>query len=244
MRMEQAGDPNRAAQQLFDALPDRYDRLAELLSLGQNGRWRRTMVDRIIPSAPARVLDVASGTAGVAIQLAQRSSARVIGIDLTEEMLQRGQRNVDRAGLGARIALTVGQGERLPFPDESIDAVTFTYLLRYVADPQATLIELARVVKPGGSVASLEFFVPPNPFWRGWWWLYTRFVLPAAGWVTGGREWFAVGRFLGPSISGHYRRYPLSWTVEAWAKAGLVDVGARVMSLGGGLVMWGTRADG
>jgi demethylmenaquinone methyltransferase/2-methoxy-6-polyprenyl-1,4-benzoquinol methylase len=71
---------------------------------------------------------------------------------------------------------------------------------------------------------------------------YTRIVLPLAGWVTGGREWFDVGRFLGPNISAHYRRYPVSWTIEAWRQAGMVDVGARPMSLGGGLVMWGRRA--
>ena len=119
---------------------------------------------------------------------------------------------------------------------------TFTYLLRYVADPQATLNELARLVKPGGAVASLEFLLPRSRFWRFWWWLYTRLVLPAGGWLTGGREWFEVGRFLGPNISAHYRRYPVEWTVEAWERAGFVDVGVRRMSLGGGLVMWGRRA--
>jgi demethylmenaquinone methyltransferase/2-methoxy-6-polyprenyl-1,4-benzoquinol methylase len=159
-------------------------------------------------------------------------------------MLLRGEQNVRESGLSRRIALAVGRGEQLPFPRAAFDALTFTYLLRYVADPQATLAELARVVKPGGVMASLEFYVPPNPFWATCWWLYTRLLLPAAGWVTGGREWFEVGRFLGPSISRHYHRYPLGWHVDAWRKAGFVDVGTRVMSLGGGLVMWGTRADG
>ena len=110
-------------------------------------------------------------------------------------------------------------------------------------DPKETLRELARVVKPGGTVASLEFFVPPDPLWRSLWWLYTRLLLPVAGLITGGRDWFRVGRFLGPNISEHYRRYPLSWTEDAWRAAGFVDVGVRVMSLGGGLVMWGRRGD-
>jgi demethylmenaquinone methyltransferase/2-methoxy-6-polyprenyl-1,4-benzoquinol methylase len=131
----------------------------------------------------------------------------------------------------------------LPFADATFDALTFTYLLRYVADPAATLRELARVVVPGGSVAGLEFAVPSNRFWWSWWWLYTRFVLPTAGYVTGGREWYAVGRFLGPNISGHYRRYPVDWTVEAWRKAGLVDVRVRAMSLGGGIVMWARKPE-
>jgi demethylmenaquinone methyltransferase/2-methoxy-6-polyprenyl-1,4-benzoquinol methylase len=237
-------DPNRFARDLFSGLPRRYDLLAEVLSLGQNGRWRREAVDHLVPACPARVLDVATGTAGVALQLAERTGAQVAGIDLTEAMLRRGAANVARAGQGPRVALVAGRAEELPFADATFDGLTFTYLLRYVDDPAATLAELARVVKPGGPVASLEFYVPPNPFWRLWWWLFTRLVLPVAGLVSGGREWARVGRFLGPNISGHYRRYPLEWTVEAWGKAGFDAVGTRIMSLGGGLVMWGTRAGG
>jgi len=238
------GDRNRFAQQLFTPLPRRYDRLAEVLSMGQNGRWRRAMTDHIVPASPQRMLDVASGTAGVAIQLAVRTSADVVGIDLTMQMLAQGRENVSQAGLSPRIQLVVGRGEQLPFPDHTFDALTFTYLLRYVDDPQATLRELARVVKPGATVASLEFFLPPNRFWRVMWWLYTRLVLPVGGLLTGGREWFRVGRFLGPNISGHYRKYPLWWTEDAWREAGFENVGVRVMSLGGGLVMWGTRSNG
>jgi len=237
-----SAERNSFAQDLFTPLPSRYDRLAEILSFGQNGRWRRAMVDQIVEAPGAAVLDVASGTAGVAIQLARRGTARVVGVDLTEQMLRQGRVNVTRAGLAARIGLVAGRGEQLPFPDASFDALTFTYLLRYVDDPQATLTELARVVRPGGRVASLEFCVPPSPFWRAAWWLYTRTLLPLGGLLTGGREWFVVGRFLGPNISGHYRRYPVNWTVQAWRDAGFTGVGVRVMSLGGGLVMWGTRS--
>jgi demethylmenaquinone methyltransferase/2-methoxy-6-polyprenyl-1,4-benzoquinol methylase len=240
MPAELAGQ-NRFARELFGPLPARYDRLAELLSLGQNGRWRAAMVDRVLP-VDGVVLDVASGTAGVALQLAARSRARIVGVDLTEEMLRQGRRRVAAAGLGHRVALVAGRAERLPFPDGYFDALTFTYLLRYVRDPHATLAELARVLKPGGTMASLEFCVPAGAVWHPAWWAYTRVALPAGGLLLGGREWLRVGRFLGPNISGHYRRYPVDWTVRAWEKAGLTDVGTRVMSLGGGLVMWGTRA--
>jgi demethylmenaquinone methyltransferase/2-methoxy-6-polyprenyl-1,4-benzoquinol methylase len=237
-----SGDRNEFAQHLFTSLPQRYDRLAEVLSMGQNGRWRRAMIDRIVPSSPGKVLDVASGTAGVALQLASRTSADVVGVDLTQAMLAQGHRNVADAAMGSRIQLVAGRAEQLPFPDGSFDALTFTYLLRYVDDPQATLCELARVVKPGGAVASLEFLAPPSRFWQFLWRLYTRVILPAGGWLTGGREWFTVGRFLGPNISEHYRKYPVAWTVEAWHRAGFENIGVRVMSLGGGLVMWGTRS--
>jgi demethylmenaquinone methyltransferase/2-methoxy-6-polyprenyl-1,4-benzoquinol methylase len=233
------GGSNRFAQRLFSPLPNRYDRLAELLSFGQNGRWRRALVDHLVDASPGLVLDVATGPAGVALQIAARTGARVVGLDVTEAMLHQARDNV--ASAGARISLALGRGEQLPFPDSSFDAVSFTYLLRYVDDPAAAIKELTRVLKPGGVMANLEFNVPTSRFWHFWWVGYTRMVLPVAGWATGGREWFDVGRFLGPNISAHYARYPVSWTVAAWRAAGMVEVGARPMSLGGGLVMWGRR---
>jgi demethylmenaquinone methyltransferase / 2-methoxy-6-polyprenyl-1,4-benzoquinol methylase len=237
-------DPNRFARTLFGGLPRRYDVLAEVLSLGQNRRWRSEAVDHIVVAAPARVLDVATGTAGIALRLVQRCDAQVTGIDLSESMLRRGASNVARTGATARVRLAVGRAEQLPFADATFDALTFSYLLRYVADPASTLRELARVVKPGGTVASLEFHVPRTAIWRRAWWLYTRLLLPVAARVTGGREWWTVGCFLGPSISDHYRRFPVHWTLDAWRSAGFIDVGTRLMSLGGGLVMWGTKRDG
>jgi len=238
------GDRVRFAQRLFTPLPKRYDALAELLSMGQNRRWRRAMIDHVILADPKKLLDVACGTAGVSLQLCDRTTARIIGVDLTEEMLRQGQRNVDVAHSGDRIQLLVADAQQLPFADGEFDALTFTYLLRYVDDPQSVLNELARVVKPGGIAASLEFFLPPSRFWRIWWWGYTRLLLPVAGFMSGGRAWFVVGRFLGPNISRHYHRYPLAWTTNAWRAAGFEDIGTRVMSLGGGVVIWGVKRHG
>jgi demethylmenaquinone methyltransferase / 2-methoxy-6-polyprenyl-1,4-benzoquinol methylase len=237
-------DPNRFAQDLFGPLPRHYDFLEELLSFGQNWRWRREMIAHVGKREPSTILDVATGTAGVALALTRRTPAQITGIDITETMLRRGHARVAQAGVADRVRLVVGQAERLPFPDESFDALTFTYLLRYVADPAATIRELARVLRPGAAIASLEFSVPPNRFWRFWWWLYTRGVLPVAGYLTGGREWSRVGRFLGPNISAHYDHYPVDWTIRAWNDAGLENVGVRSMSLGGGLVMWARKPDG
>ena len=237
-----AGDRNRFAQQLFSSLPKRYDQLAEVLSMGQNGRWRRAMVDHIVPTSPGRILDVASGTAGVALQLAARTSSDVVGVDLTRNMLARGQENVAEAGMSERISLVAGRAEQLPFPDGTFDALTFTYLLRYVDDPQATLGELARVVKPGGTVASLEFLLPPSRFWRFWWWLYTR-LDPARGRLAHrGSRVVPSGPVPRPQ---HLPALPdVSLVVDGGrvARAGFENVGVRVMSLGGGLVMWGTRS--
>jgi len=187
---------------LFSPLAGRYDLLCEILSMGQNRRWRRCMIDHVAGAA-GPVLDVASGTAGVAIALAERTGARVVGFDLTLPMLLEGARRVAASGLGDRVELVEGRAESLPFPDASFDGLTFTYLLRYVDDPAATLAELARVLRPGAPMASLEFLAPPGRVWRTAWWCYTRVVLPVAGWITGGRAWWLVGRFLGPSISNH-----------------------------------------
>lgn len=232
---------NAFAAKLFHGLPSRYDSLAEVLSFGQNMQWRLELVRHIAPGQPRTVLDVATGTAGVAIELASRTQARITGMDLSDEMLARGRERVRASGLDSRIELITGRAEALPYPAATFDAVSFTYLLRYVADPAATVAELARVIQPGGHMASLDFYLPPSRVWRVAWWIYTRTLLPAAGLLLGGTAWWDVGRFLGPNIEGHYTRWPLERIVNAWTQAGMVDVGWRVMSLGGGVVMWGTK---
>jgi demethylmenaquinone methyltransferase / 2-methoxy-6-polyprenyl-1,4-benzoquinol methylase len=230
----------RHARELFAPLGPTYDRYASLLSFRQDPQWRRFLVSRVPPDAQ-RVLDVASGTAAVAIELAKHAPTRtVVGIDQSAEMLAAGRARVERARLAGRIELREGRAEDLPFADEEFDAVTFTYLLRYVDDPRATLRELVRVVRPGGTIAMLEFAVP-HGVWRLLWELYVRVGLPAAGSVVG-REWLEVGRFLGPSIRGFYDRLPEPALLELWREAGIFDVRARRLSLGGGIVVWGTRA--
>lgn len=228
------------ARELFAPLGPTYDRYARLLSFGQDPRWRAFLVSRI-PAGAERVLDVASGTAAVAIELARRSPERtVLGVDQSPEMLAAGRARVERAGLGRRIELREGRAESLPFAAAEFDAVTCTYLLRYVDDPGATLRELARVVRPGGMLALLEFAVP-HGVWRGPWELYVRVGLPLAG-ATVSPGWHEVGRFLGPSIRGFYERLPLDAQLELWHAAGVTDVHYRRLSLGGGVVIWGTRA--
>jgi demethylmenaquinone methyltransferase/2-methoxy-6-polyprenyl-1,4-benzoquinol methylase len=232
----------RVARDVFADLPTHYDRLAYLLSFGQDRRWRRAVVSRTAAGRPGLVLDVATGPAGIALAIADRTGADVVGVDLNEPMLRAGVARTRRPGQRGRVRLTVGRADRLPFPDASFDAVSFSYLLRYVDDPAATVAEMARCVRPGGTLASLEFYLPPRPGWRAAWWLYTRLALPLLGGLTGGPAWYRVGRFLGPSISTHYRRYSLDDHIAAWQAAGLTDVGTKVMSLGGGLVMWGRKA--
>jgi demethylmenaquinone methyltransferase / 2-methoxy-6-polyprenyl-1,4-benzoquinol methylase len=227
----------REALELFRELPRHYDLLSSALSFGQDPRWRRALVEAAAPVPGAGVLDVATGTGMVAAELLARTDCTVVGIDQSAQML--GAARARFAG-NPRVELLEGQAESLPFADHSFDALTFTYLLRYVDDPAATLRELARVVRPGGRVASLEFGVPP---WRPAYWawrFYTAVGLPTLGRIAS-REWAEVGRFLGPSIRGFYARHPLQRIAGYWREAGLIDVSVRRMSLGGGVVISATR---
>jgi len=235
----EASTRTRHARDLFAPLGPTYDRYARLLSFGQDQRWRSFLVSRV-PFDAHRVLDVASGTAAVAIELARADHARtVIGVDQSPEMLAAGHQRVEGAGLTQRIELREGRAESLPFADAEFDALTFTYLLRYVDDVPATLHELARVVRPGGTVAMLEFGLPRG-VWRLLWELYVRVGLPAAGAVIS-PGWGGVGRFLGPSIRGFWREWPEPRLLAVWRESGLTGVTARRMSLGGGVVVWGRR---
>ncbi|HEV2376563.1 MAG TPA: class I SAM-dependent methyltransferase [Streptosporangiaceae bacterium] len=229
------------ARAVFAGLPSRYDRLAYLLSFGQDRRWRRAVVDHAAQASPRLVLDVATGPAGIALAVAGRTGADVVGVDLNEPMLRAGLARTRRAGGPGRVRLTAGRADQLPFADATFDAVVFSYLLRYVDDPGATVAEMARCLRPGGVLASLEFSVPPRLTWRAAWWCYTRLALPVLGALAGGAAWYRVGRFLGPSITQHYDSHPLDSHVAAWQAAGLTGVGTRLMSLGGGLVMWGRK---
>jgi demethylmenaquinone methyltransferase/2-methoxy-6-polyprenyl-1,4-benzoquinol methylase len=137
-----------------------------------------------------------------------------------------------------RIRFVQGQAEQLPFADGEFDGLTFTYLLRYVDDPQATMRELARVVKPGGRIGMIEFGVPSQPLLRLGWRAQTRLALPVLGRVVS-PAWYEVGRFLGPNIERFHDTWPD--LPEVWRAAGIEDVQQRWMSFGAGLVMWGAR---
>jgi demethylmenaquinone methyltransferase / 2-methoxy-6-polyprenyl-1,4-benzoquinol methylase len=225
--------PTIAARELFAPLGPSYDRVGAALSFGQDPRWRRFLVSRL-PADGGHVLDVATGTGLVAAELLRRGFA-VTGVDQSAEMLARA-----RERFGTRVDLVETSAEALPFEDASFDHLTVTYLLRYVADPAATLAELARVVRPGGVMSSLEFGVPAGPA-RPAWELYVRAGLPLAGRVLR-HGWREVGDFLGGSIRSYWKAFPLERQLELWSAAGVEDLAVRRMSLGGGVLVWGRRA--
>lgn len=237
-----SSDRKLHALELFAGLPARYGSMGALLSFGQDPRWRRALVAAIAPTAGQRILDVATGTGLVALELVRQGAGRVVGLDQSEAMLGEARRRLGRSPeLAAQISYVVGEAERLPFADDEFDGLSFTYLLRYVDDRAATLRELARVVKPGGRIGMLEFGVPRQPVLRGLWRVHTRVGLPLLGRIVS-PAWYEVGRFLGPNIEQFHRSE--ADLPGLWRGAGISDVHERRLSFGAGLVMWGTKGAG
>jgi demethylmenaquinone methyltransferase / 2-methoxy-6-polyprenyl-1,4-benzoquinol methylase len=213
--------------------------MGAVLSFGQDPRWRATLVDQVNPLPGQRVLDVATGTGLVAVALARRG-CEVVGLDQSEDMLAVARRHLsERPELNGRVTFVQGEAEKLPFADGEFDALTFTYLLRYVDDRAATMRELARVVKPDGRIGMVEFGVPASPPLRAAWRVHTRAGLPLIGRALS-PAWYEVGRFLGPNIEELYAEEPD--LAGLWTRSGIDDVRERRLSFGAGLVMWGVRS--
>ena len=226
----------RHAVRLFSGLAGGYDRVGAVMSFGQDPRWRRALVDEIDPRPGMRILDVATGTGMVAFGLAARG-AEVVGLDQSEEMLAAARARLARTPeLASRLTFLLGEAEALPFADGEFDALSFTYLLRYVDDRAATMRELARVVAPGGRIGMIEFGVPGDPLLRGLWRAHTRVGLPLLGRAVS-PAWYDVGRFLGPNIEQLHETEPDLPTL--WREAGIAQVTQRNMSFGAGVVIAG-----
>lgn len=231
---------NHHSRQLFDGIAAQYDWVPGLFSYFQYQRWRGFVVSHLQAGPDATVLDICTGTAGVAMETARTHHCRVVGLDLSPKMLSRARHNLSSKGLTSQVPLVMGRAENLAFADDCFDAISVTFLLRYVEDPELTMREIIRVLKPGGRLVSLEFGVPPNPIARAMWFAHTRGVLPLAGALVS-RGWRNVGGFLGPSISNLYHSYSEDGIRDMWLRLGMADIQLRRLSLGGAVVMWGTK---
>ncbi len=228
------------AQDLFDGIAPSYDSWAQVLTFFQYLRWREFLVSRMALRPGNLVLDVCTGTAGVALEIADHHDGRIVGLDVSHLMLEAGLRAVEKKSLDGRVQLLQGRAEHLPFPDETFDAVVFTYLLRYVQDPDATIRELSRVLKPGGELLSLEFGLP-EAFWvRALWEIYNRVVMPVMT-IPVSRGWHRVGCFLGPNISEFCKRCPVNRIAAIWRENGFPIVEIKHLLGGAAIVMWGTK---
>ena len=227
--------PPDDARRIFDGIGATYEKAGALLSFGQDARWRARLVQSVQAEPDDRVLDVATGTGLVARALRERYGCEVVGLDRSADMLSRA------AARDGHIPLVRARAESLPFADDSFDHVTFTYLMRYVDDPAATMRELARVVRPGGRIVALDFGVPPSPILRAIWRTYTSLGLPLIGRAIS-TQWASVGAFLRGSIERFDREHPASEIERDWSGAGLKDVRVARMSFGAGLVTSAVKA--
>ncbi len=228
------------AQDLFDGVAPSYDTWAQVLTFFQYLPWRRFLVSQMALRPGNLVLDVCTGTAGVALEIADHHDGRIVGLDVSHSMLQAGLSAIEKRSLDGRVQLIQGRAEHLPFPDETFDTVVFTYLLRYVQDPDATIRELSRVLKPGGELLSLEFGIPETLWVRALWLIYNRVVMPIIT-IPASGGWHRMGRFLGPSISDFCHRYPVDRLAAIWRENSFSVVEIKHLLRGAAIVMWGTK---
>jgi demethylmenaquinone methyltransferase/2-methoxy-6-polyprenyl-1,4-benzoquinol methylase len=217
------------ARELFAPIGGDYDRVAAVLSFGQDPRWRRALVAGSAVPPAAHVLDVATGTAAVAISMARRYGCRVTGLDQSAGMLETGGRRVAQAGLSDRVELVEGNAEALPFANRTYDAYSIAFGIRNVPRVEAALAEAYRVLRPGGRFVCLEFSTVDVPGLDALYELYSTNVIPALGRaIAGDAEPY---RYLVESI----RRFPRPAAFAAMIRdAGFRRVSHRVMS--GGIV--------
>ena len=166
---------------MFDAIAPRYDLLNRVLSLGIDQYWRKRAIALLKDEAPERILDVATGTGDLAIQALTLDPKKVVGVDISEEMLRFGREKLARMDLGDRIELKRGDAERLPFSDSQFDAVLVAFGVRNFEDLDKGLVEIRRVLKPGGSLVVLEFSQPQAFPVKQAYTFYSKHILPRIG---------------------------------------------------------------
>ncbi|MGZ8463324.1 MAG: bifunctional demethylmenaquinone methyltransferase/2-methoxy-6-polyprenyl-1,4-benzoquinol methylase UbiE [Candidatus Deferrimicrobiaceae bacterium] len=176
-------DRNRSIGEMFSSIAPRYDFLNRVLSLGVDRRWRRLAVADTVPSAGGRFLDVATGTADMALEILRQkgSGASIVGADISLEMMRIGREKCDQTGDPGRVLFVRAPGEALPFRDGSFDSACVAFGIRNVADRERGLREMCRAVRPGGRVVVLEFSSPPGTVFGALYRFYFRNVLPRIG---------------------------------------------------------------
>ena len=175
-------DKTGQVREMFDNIAPAYDFMNRAMTLGVDRRWRRIMVDALARHGAVDILDVATGTGDVAIQIARTIPESILtGIDLSENMIEVGRKKIAEAGLSERITLVQGDCLELPMPDNGFDAVTVAYGVRNFSDLRKGYLQMARVLRPGGLLAVLELSTPRSPLVRPFYNIYTRCIIPAVG---------------------------------------------------------------
>lgn len=222
--------PRMGGGAMFDRVAPRYDFVNRLMSLGLDHRWRRKLVASLAPAAPRRILDLATGTADVALRVARAyPEAHVTGVDPSEGMLAGGREKVARAGLSERIELVIGDAHGLEFADDHFDGACISFGIRNVPDRLLGLSEMTRVVRPGGVVSVLELADPREGLLSAPARFHVRYVVPTLGALFGGAP--DAYKYLATSVTAFP---PPAEFAALMTSAGLADV--QIMPLNFGAV--------
>ncbi len=171
----------KQVEQMFDTISTNYDGLNRVISFGIDVKWRKKVVNLVGNTNPTSVLDIATGTGDLAINLTRTGATKIVGLDLSEGMLDVGRKKIREKGLSEKIEMVQGDSEELPFEDNSFDAITVAFGVRNFEDLEKGLSEIFRVLKPGGIFVVLETSVPTKfPFKQGYH-FYTKNLLPVIG---------------------------------------------------------------
>lgn len=171
----------RKVEQMFNDIAPRYDMLNHLLSGGIDITWRKKVRKLLEPIKPQSILDVATGTGDLAIELSKLNPKKIVGLDIAAQMLQFGEVKIKKLGLDELIKMVHGDSAKIPFSDRSFDAITVAFGVRNFENLQKGLIEMQRVLKPGGRVVVLEFSKPKQFGFKQLYQFYFKFILPTVG---------------------------------------------------------------
>lgn len=174
-------DKKQQVTQMFDTISKEYDGLNRVISFGIDVKWRKKVVDIVSKTHPNRILDIATGTGDLAINLAKTDATEIIGLDISDGMLEVGRKKIQNKNLGDKIKMVLGDSENLPFDANTFDAITVAFGVRNFEDLEKGLSEIFRVLKPQGTFVILETSVPTkSPFKQGYK-VYTKHILPTIG---------------------------------------------------------------
>lgn len=167
--------------EMFDTISEEYDGLNRVISFGIDIKWRQKVVDLVSSVKPQKVLDVATGTGDLAINLIESGAEEIIGLDISPGMLDIGRKKVSKKSLDQNISMVIGDSEKLPFDDDTFDAITVAFGIRNFMNLEKGLSEILRVLKPNGLFVILETSVPTKPIFKQGYQFYSKYILPNIG---------------------------------------------------------------
>ena len=167
--------------QMFDTISENYDGLNKVISFGTDAKWKKRILKMVQEKQPTTILDIATGTGDLAILFSSTSAQEIIGLDISQGMLEIGKQKIQAKNLNDKIQMVLGDGENIPYANDYFDVITVAYGVRNFENLERGLGEILRVLKPGGQLLILETSVPTQfPFKQGYY-VYTNFVMPMIG---------------------------------------------------------------